>query len=214
MLPKDGRPMRIVSSHHGQGEFEKKSQTGIYGKFVCQCCENRFTRWDTYASVVLRRVPARTVSGWDYGTYKYGDLARFYLSVLWRAQACGQPFFETVDLGSRASVLADVLLSKSDAGLAEFEIWPTRSNHIFAYGLLTPFEAQVEAVPYWQLFMPLFQALIKVAAQPGASCVQPEKMRPDTPLLLREKTFKEFGEERGAMQIFKANMEKKNARCH
>ena len=68
MLPQDERRFRIASSH--AGEFEQRSPTGFYGKFVCQTCEDRFTRWDTYASEVLRRVPNLTDNGWDYGPYK------------------------------------------------------------------------------------------------------------------------------------------------
>jgi hypothetical protein len=116
LLPQDGRPMKIASSH--LGEFEKKSPSGIYGKFVCQSCENLFSRWDDHAAIVLRRPPTLTGGGWDYGTYSYGDLTRFYLSVLWRARACEHPFFETVVLGRRAAVLAKGLLSTNDAGLA------------------------------------------------------------------------------------------------
>jgi len=210
LLPKDARGFGIASSH--KGEFQKKSQTGIYGKFVCQTCETLLSRWDDHAAIVLRRTPTLTNGCWDYGSYAHGDLTRFYLSVLWRASACGHSFFETVDLGQRSAVLAKALLSNDDSDLAGFEVWPTRSDHLLAFGLLTPIEVHIEAIPYWQLYMPLFQALIKVTAQPGATCVQPEKMMPDTPLLMREKTFTEFGEAHAALQIFKVNMEKKNVR--
>lgn len=210
LLPNDGRPMKIGSSH--RGEFEKKSPTGVYGKFVCQACENLFSRWDDHAAIVLRRTPALTCSGWDYGAYSYSDLIRFYLSVLWRASACGQPFFETVDLGDQQAKLAAVLLSKDEAPLDAFDVWPSRSGLVVAQGVLPPIEVPIESVPYWQLYMPEFQALIKVTSRPGAPCVQPHKLKPNSPLLLLEKTFTEFGEVDTAEQVFRANMEKKNAR--
>ena len=210
LLPNDGRAMKIASSH--DREFEKKSRTGIYGKFVCQTCEGLFSRWDSHASEVLKRVATLTTNGWDYGEYSYGDLTRFYLSVLWRASACGHKFFETVNLKEQQVPLAAALLSNDDARLAAFDVWPSRSSHFLACGVLTPIAVPVESVPYWQLYMPHFQALIKVADQPGASCIQPHKLRPDTRLYLREKTFTEFNEENTAMQVFKANMEKKNAK--
>lgn len=210
LLAHDGRPMKIASSH--LGEFEKKSPTGIYGKFVCQTCENLFSRWDDHAAIVLRRTPTSTGGGWDYGTYSYGDLTRFYLSVLWRASACEHPFFETVDLGHRAAVLAKALLSTNNTDLTEFEVWPSCSAHLYACGLLPTIEVPIESIPYWQLYMPKFQALIKVAAQSGAPCVQPEKMTPNGPLLMREKTFTEFGEVEIVEQVARANMDKKNAR--
>lgn len=211
LLPHDGRPMKIVSSH--RGEFEQRSQTGPYGQFVCQPCEDRFTHWDTYASDVLRRAPTLTISGWNYGSYVYGDLARFFLSILWRASACGHRFFETVDIKDRQAPLSAALLSDDDASLDAFEVWPSRSGHLLACGVAeAPKEASIESVPYWRLYMPQFQALIKVTSQSGAPCVQPHKLKPNSPLLLLEKNFTEFGEVDTAEQVFRTNMEKKNAR--
>ena len=212
LLPHDGRPMKIASSH--LGEFEKKSPTGIYGKFVCQTCENLFSRWDDHAAIVLRRAPTSTGGGWDYGAFSYGDLTRFYLSVLWRASACGHQFFETVDLGHRAAVLAKALLSTNDTDLAEFEVWPSCSAHLYACGLLPPIEVPIESVPYWQIYMPKFQAQIKVAAQCSAPLVRGEKLKPDTRLLMWEKSFTECGEVEIVKQVALANREKKNARRH
>ena len=210
MLPQDERRFRIASSH--AGEFEKQSPTGFYGKFVCQTCEDRFTRWDTYASEVLRRVPKLTYNGWDYGPYKYGDLTRFYLSVLWRASACGQAFFQTIDLEDRQAQLAVALRSTDDACLDVFDVWASCSQHLYAWGVLTPIEVAIESVPYWQLYMPRFQALIKVVDQPGAPCVQPHKLKPNASLCMLEKTFNEFGEIKTVEQVALANMTKKNAK--
>jgi len=47
MLPQDKRPMQIASSH--PAEHQQKSPTGIWGSFVCQSCEDRFSTWDNYA---------------------------------------------------------------------------------------------------------------------------------------------------------------------
>lgn len=213
LLPQDNRRFRIASSH--AGEFEQRSQTGFYGEFVCQSCEDRFTHWDTYASDVLRRTPMLTTNGWDYGSYVYGDLARFYLSVLWRASACGQKFFETVVLKERQATLAAALLSRDDACLDAFDVWPTCSKHLFACGILPPIEVAIESVAYWQFYMPRFQVLIKVSEKSGAPCIQPHKLKPNSLLLLREKTFTEFGEVDATKHVLKVNLEKKkNARRH
>ena len=55
LLPQDKHRFRIASSH--LGEFEQRSQSGVYGRFVCQACEDRFAAWDDYAAIVLRRTP-------------------------------------------------------------------------------------------------------------------------------------------------------------
>lgn len=210
LLPKDSRGFGIASSH--VGEFQKKSQTGFYGKFVCQACENLFSRWDDHAAIVLRRMPTLTASGWDYGPYVYGDLTRFYLSVLWRASACGHSFFETVDLRDSQTPVATALLSTSDASLEEFDVLPSNSKHLLTNVVLPPIEVPIGTIPYWQLYMPRYQALIKVVQRPGVTSLQSHKLRPHSRLLLCEKSFSEFGEDTATIQIFKANMEKKNAR--
>lgn len=209
LLPQDKRGFRIASSH--ECEFETKSRMGTYGKYVCQACENLFSRWDDLAAKVLCRGPALTPYGRNFGAYVYGDLARFYLSVLWRASACGQKFFETVDLKEQQAALGEALISKDDSCLDRFDIRPSCSEHLLACGVMTPMEVTVQTVPHWQLYMPVFQALIKVTDRPGAPSLQPYKLRPNSPLYLREKDFTEFGEVQIAMQAVRANLEKKNA---
>ncbi|MGE3104599.1 MAG: hypothetical protein AB7F83_00195 [Lysobacterales bacterium] len=209
MLPVDQRRFRIAST--AAGEFEQRSQSGIYGRFVCQSCENLFSGWDTYAADVLRSPFTIGALGREFGEYNYGHLVRFYLSILWRASACGHRFFETVDIRGREAALIAALRVTDDASLSAFDVWPSYSNHELSLGLLTPIEVQIESVSYWQLYLPRFQALIKVVDQPGASCVQPHKLLPDTPLRMKEKTFTEFGEVTNAAKVFKANLEKKNA---
>jgi len=212
LLPVDQHRFRIATS--ATGEFEQRSQTGIYGRFVCHSCEDLFSGWDGYAADILRRRPTLSPLGWEYGEYRFGQLIRFYLSILWRASACGHQFFETVALRDREAALAAALRSTDDASLSTFDVWPTCSSHGLSLGLLTPIEVQIEFVPYWQLYLPRFQVLIKVTNQPGASCVQSHKLVPGAPLRMIEKTFAEFGEISTATKIFRANMEKKNDGHH
>lgn len=208
LLPDDGRRFRIASS--APDEYEQRSQTGIYGQFVCQACENLFSRWDTHAADVLRRTPVLTSDGWDFGEYRYGELSRFYLSLLWRASACGHSFFETVSLGDRDPAVTAALRSSQDSCLSTFDVWPSCSGHWLSMGLLSPIEVQIDSVPYWQLYLPRFQALIKVVDRPGPSRIQPYKLTPGTSLRLCEKTFDEFDEVATVTKVVKANLEKKN----
>lgn len=209
LLPDCGRPFRIASS--APDEFEQRSQTGIYGQFVCQACESLFSRWDAHAADVLRRTPVLTPEGWDYGEYRYGDLSRFYLSLLWRANACGHKFFEAVSLGDREPTVSAALRSTDDSCLSAFDIWPSCSEHILSMGLLSPIQVQIGSVPYWQFYLPRFQALIKVVDRPGPSHIQRYKLTPGTNLRLCEKMFTEFDEVATVTKVVKSNMETKNA---
>ena len=209
-LPQDRHRFRIASSH--LGEFEQRSQSGVYGRFVCQACEDRFAAWDDYAAIVLRRTPKLRNGGLEFGAYDYGRLARFFLSVLWRMSACPHPFFGPVVLDGTEAQLGRALLTEGDAALSAFEVIPSWSRHILSNGLMTPIQVPIESVPYWQIYMPCFQALINIEAMPGAACLQDWKLAPDSNLRMLEKTFNEFGEEILAERVLRANLEKKNAK--
>lgn len=209
-LPQDERRFRIASSY--PGEFEQRSQTGLYGTFVCQSCENRFAALDDYAAQVLRRNPRSCNRGLAFGSYDFGRLARFYLSVLWRMNACTHRFFDSVTLDGDEERVAKALLIDGDASLSNFDIVPTWSEHALSLGLLTPKRVTVDSIPHWQVYLPRFQGLIKTSDYPGSACLQDWKMAPGVGLCMLEKSFNEFGEVALAERVFKMNMEKKNAK--
>jgi hypothetical protein len=208
MLPQDGRPMQIASSY--PGEQQQRSQTGFYGSFVCPNCEKRFAAWDDYAATILLRSPVNTDKGLIFGEYDYNKLALFFLSILWRAHACEHKFFEKLDLGSDAAALAQCLLNEDADISKKFEIIPTWSSNILALGVMTPVKVSVQSTPYWQLYLPLFQVLIKVVPGSGAVCMQALVMTEGKDLYMIEKTFTEFGEIEIAERVVKENIKKKN----
>ncbi|MGW8159020.1 MAG: hypothetical protein ACWGKN_10985 [Desulfoprunum sp.] len=208
LLPHDDRPMQIASSY--QGEQQQRSQTGIYGSFVCPNCEKRFAVWDNYAATILLQSSVVTSQGLDFGEYDYNRLARFFLSVLWRAHACEHTFFDTVDLDAQTVTLGNCLLIENKGALRDFDIVPTWSSNILALGVMPPVRRLVQSVPYWQLYLPLFQALIKVVPGSGAACLQPFVMAECKNLCMIEKTFTEFGEIEIAERVVKENIKKKN----
>jgi hypothetical protein len=242
MLPMDDRRMRIASSH--EGEWEQRSPTGIYGSFVCRSCEEHFAAWDGYAADILRRQPAATTQGWNFGQYDYARLKRFFLSILWRIHAC-ERFFDEVDLESYASPLAKCLLNDDTTALRDFEVVPTWCPHlltrdeeaqpdgwlysyggmaqvrvlikpvpswVYSLGVMMPVRVLIESVPYWQLYLPRFQALIKVEPGPGAPCKQPFAMvNGTTNLYMHEKIFTEE-EIHTVQRVVKENLKRKNAK--
>jgi hypothetical protein len=69
-------------------------------------------------------------------------------------------------------------------------------------------------IPYWQLYLTRIQALIKVIDAPGASCLQPWQMMPDSNLFILEKQFDEFDEVDTVKQVVIENLRKKNDKRH
>ncbi|MBI4791232.1 MAG: hypothetical protein HY789_00440 [Deltaproteobacteria bacterium] len=119
-----------------------------------------------------------------------------------------------LDLDSCALTLANCLRNDDKDYLEEFEVIPTWSSHIFSLGVMTPVKVPIEGVTYWQLYLPRFQALVKVDPGPGALCLQPLAMSDGTNLCMLEKNFTEFKETDIVKQIVIENIKKKNDKRH
>ena len=208
LLPNDVRNFKTISGF--EGEYEQRSQAGLYDSFVRQACENRFQVWDDYAARLLRRAPQISNAGFDFGSYDYGKLARFYLSVLWRMHACNQPL-ASVDLADTAAPLAEALLSHDDAALSGYEIIPTYSREFLSFAVIGPRWVEYDGTRYWKLYMPRFQVMINVSGRPGPNRCRPWLMKVGANLLMLEDTF-ESGEQAIALQAIVANMERKDVR--
>jgi hypothetical protein len=210
LLPNDGRNFRIISPV--DGEYEKRSQAGLYDSFVCQICEDRFGKWDNYAATVLRKTPVTSEAGIDFGAYDYGKLARFYLSVVWRMHACSLPIM-SIDLGPAAANIGNALLNGDSSALAYYEIVPTWSCHVLSLGIAEPRLINVDGTPHWKIYMPRFQALINLSGEPGPARLAPWKLGAGRTLLMLEDTF-ESGEVEMASTTLRTNMERKDDRRH
>ena len=207
LLPNDGRNFRIISPI--DGEYEKTSQAGEYASFVCQACEDLFAGWDEYAATVLRAPSRMTEVGIDFGSYDYGKLKRFYLSVLWRMGAYGRPFL-SVDLGPHASPLGRVLLDPDDSALEGYDVVPSWSKHWLSFGIAEPRLFDFDGVLYWKIYMPRFQALINISGLLVLDRTAPWCMRKDADLIMLEDTF-EWGEKDAAVRTILANRKRKYA---
>jgi hypothetical protein len=99
-----------------------REQKGLRERLLCHACEQKFSVWERYASLVLRGGLPLTfkqegnivhIAGLDYRQFKL-----FQLSVLWRAGASSLQFFEKVQLGKHEEILRRLLLA-GDPGSPE-----------------------------------------------------------------------------------------------
>jgi hypothetical protein len=90
-------------------------QKGIREKLLCETCEQKFSVWERYASLVFKggiEITHRRegnfvyVNGLDYAKFRL-----FQLSILWRASVSSLQFFGKVCLGRHEEVLRRLLLS-------------------------------------------------------------------------------------------------------
>ena len=211
--------MRLLSTY--PNEHEQRSHTGIYGQFVCSNCEDKFQKWDDYAAKVLRAESSiKTIKAlptdiqvYDFGQYNYLKLKLFFLSVLWRSHACDHHFFSEIDLGSFAPIIESCLLYENKEQIDLFDIIATYSNKIIVCGVVNPRIVQIENIYYWQLYLPHYQALIKVDDSPGYSGFKPILLSEYNPLYMVEKSFEEFDEIKYFHNIFLENQRKKSVKA-
>ena len=90
-------------------------QKGMREYLLCEGCEGKFSRWETYArSVIVRGAELRYtregkitwVSGIEYEPFKL-----FEMSILWRAGVATVDFFRNVRLGPHEERLRKMLLA-------------------------------------------------------------------------------------------------------
>lgn len=98
-------------------ETNRIEQKGVREKLLCDDCELLFSRYERYASLVIKggapNVAHRRdgsiifLSGLDYKQFKL-----FQLSLLWRAGASKLQFFDRVQLGPHLERIGRMLLSQ------------------------------------------------------------------------------------------------------
>ena len=103
--PEDG--LRIYSAGLPYGQ---NSPTGIYGRFVCQCCENSFGPYDDYGVTFVRKYEDGKIGeplvgdSFEHGfiaDVDYKMLKLWILSMLWRGDACEHKFYGGIDLSDK-----------------------------------------------------------------------------------------------------------------
>jgi hypothetical protein len=107
-------------------------QNGVHDNFLCLPCEKRFCAWDDHGYSVLskkldeHRLITDRLNGFPLGYALHnadnGLLKRFFLSVLWRANACKHPFFEKVKLGPYGERIKAALIDENDEKVREYKI--------------------------------------------------------------------------------------------
>ena len=99
-----------------EAERNKYQQKGPHEPLLCAACEEQFSRYERYASLVLSGGvdlgyqfdgPAVIVTGLNYKLFRL-----FQLSVLWRASVSSHEFFKDVSLGSHEEALRRALIDE------------------------------------------------------------------------------------------------------
>jgi len=91
-----------------------QQQKGLRERLLCQDCESKFSRWETYSSSVLRGSVKGVRSGDSIFLegLNYAHLKLFLLSLIWRAGVSTQRVFQETKLGEHEDIIRRMLLDE------------------------------------------------------------------------------------------------------
>lgn len=114
----DKHRFHVLSTN--QTQKNQLAQKGARERLLCEDCEQRLSKWERYASLVLSGGTAiaavREGNLWHLSELNYISLKLFQLSVLWRASISTIDFFLNVSLGNHEEKIRKLLLS-ADPGV-------------------------------------------------------------------------------------------------
>jgi len=90
-------------------------QKGEWDRLLCSDCEQRISKLERYASLVLMggaEIEIEVHRGaFNFGGIDYKQFKLFQLSILWRAAVSNRPMFRMVNLGKHEEIIRNMLLS-------------------------------------------------------------------------------------------------------
>ena len=123
----------------------KTRLTGIYEKLLCGECEQKFSRWEGYASDVFNNMNLKAIEDNRRVVFKhveYTPLKLFQMSLLWRASIVHRPEIPRMELGTHSDKLRNMLMLEDPGEVYEygsFGVWPRTCQEIMSQTIL-PFE--------------------------------------------------------------------------
>jgi hypothetical protein len=113
---------RFHEIHVDSNTKNKFTQKGVRERLLCGTCEQYFSKYERYASLVLNsgfELKVQKIEGLlHFDGVEYTQFKLFALSILWRASISSLDFFAEVNLGFHEEIIRKMLLD-GDAGKEE-----------------------------------------------------------------------------------------------
>lgn len=207
-------PSPVIASPH-DGEFQVRRPNGIWDRFLCDAHEKQFNDWDTHAVEVLRNGNHLAVSGgWQYSAFEFDKLKLFFMSLLWRAHATNDKFFERVNLGPHADRLKRLIESKCPGRPFDYAIILWRSDEPIAKAVIAPFCERYEGAWFVRFYLPGYMALIKVDQRPLPAPFRGHELPVSGTWFVERRVYAGSGEKQAMLQTARINLDRKNAKRH
>jgi hypothetical protein len=216
-ITSNGKVYKAQGDKHGspkvlsrfENKFAKRRPNGFWDRFLCHAHEEQFNEWDTYAIFVLRDMePQVFPGGWLYERLDYSRLKLFFISLLWRAHATSNNFFEGVHLHEHHAEQLKFLIEKRNPGSAkDFPIMLWRSDEIIAKAIIAPYFEERQGTSFLRLYLPGYMALIKVDHHPLSAPLNAFALSSSGSWVVRRKNYAEE-EHRQMLATVRSNMMK------
>lgn len=190
--PDEKLPTKLVSD--AKDHFPKRVPKGIYDKTIVTIeGEQVFKEWDDYAARLLiaqkdELEPLQhsgNLFAYQLPKYDYKKLKLFFLSVLWKASASSQKFFENVDLGPHETPIRNALLAGDPQDSDWYSVciakWSGDEN---GYGILSPSRARYDSVNYYRIYLESYIVYLKIDKRNPGEALRSVQLYPDRPLIV------------------------------
>lgn len=190
---KNGYVSKVVSNT--PGTYPKRIQNGIYDQsIVCASCEAIFSPWDDYANRFFSRkdgIPIEysgKVIGYEYYDYDYVMLKLFFMSMLWRAHASTQPFFQRVNLGPHEDDIKRKIFGCDPGTPDDYSVVLAKFDHELGAAFQDPYLGKLAGINNYRFYFPMYFATIKVDRRIFPLELKEIMLKPDKPcrVIVRE----------------------------
>lgn len=174
-------------------------QKGLRESLLCDSCEQRFSRYEQYASKVFyggtafsasRRRNSLFLNGLDYKPLKL-----FFLSLLWRFGVTSLEFYKGATLGPHEERLRQMLLNE-DPGA--YNLYPCLVNAVTFDGkhvsdlIIPPALARMEGHWIWSFVVAGFLLTFYVSSCSPPDVLYPAFLKPDGTMILHIRDMRDI----------------------
>ena len=198
-----------------RGEYPKKSPIGIYDKnILCESCEKLFEKWDYYGQMLLLKEQEahepfyhqNKILCYKIKDYTYNCLKLFFVSILWRAAVSKHPFYSEVTLRPYVAKAREMLRTSSAGQFSDFAVVLSKFDGTLGKTILEPHRIKLDGINYINFYLSGYNALIKTDRRLGPESLNNFFLKPDSPLIILAREFKNSKEFEAIMSIKKAGI--------
>ncbi len=170
-----------------KNNFTKKRPSGTYDqKILCEKCDGFLGKFDNYAKDILidkksviKKISVNPINPTQSSNFyeladetKYIYLAKFFISILWRASISSHEDFEDFNLGSYEDTAKNFIISSSSESNNIFSVMLCYLPDVLKPFHLLPTMIKIEDVNFYTLITGFYKVFIKCDTKP-----MPERMK-------------------------------------